>query len=249
MTELTATDTVSHDYTDPVGQLLTLGAPPDDDPAKWLDYRRRFEFTNEHVPALIRMACDMSLHYRRRNVPAGYGHPGSTAWRTLGQLRCHRSGRTLLLTSMQALRESEAPYEELSHVYGMIGPAAIPPIAAYLADPTIHSSPACIAMSGLVEIVKRHPDRRDECVALLTEVLARAAGGNPATNGWIVATLLDFRAVEGDRYDQGGLPSGRAVDPSMAGDLEDVEIDLGFRKERTTKRKLYYQFRFGRFGQ
>jgi hypothetical protein len=140
---------------------------------------------------------------------------------------------------MRSLWESEAPIEDLSHILAMIGPAAIPSIAALLTDLTIHSSPACIAMSGLTEIVKRHPERRDECVAILIRTLERATETKPETNGWAVGALLDLHAVEAIETIREAFRLD-LVDPSMAGDLEDVEVELGLRKKRATPRPLFW---------
>jgi len=73
--------------------------------------------------------------------------------------------------------------DDLPKAFGLIGPAAIPALRSYLADPA-HGLWTCLAAAeGLQEIGKQHPDARDECVVALTEQLERFAELDPTLNG------------------------------------------------------------------
>jgi hypothetical protein len=212
------------DYPAPVDKLLTLG---DRDAARagWPDYVRLYGLTAEHVPDLIRMATDSALNL---------GDPESKevwapvhAWRALGQLRATAAVRPLLELLVSFEDEyDDAAQEELPPVFALIGPAAIPELAAYLADRSNGFSARGAFASGLVEIAKAHPEARAECVRILTEQLAQARADEPDLNGWVVADLLDLKAVEAAPVIEKAFAAG-AVDPTIAGDWLWVQWELG----------------------
>ena len=147
MNDSVITDTLYQAYAEPVGQLLTLGETGFDDPPKWLDYPSLFGLGREDVPTLIRMACDESLHNGDGEGTEAWAP--IHAWRALGQLRAVEAVEPLL-AAMSAIRESNAPYEELSDIFAMIGPDAIAPIAAFLSCPSLEwalSATACDALT------------------------------------------------------------------------------------------------------
>jgi preprotein translocase subunit SecA len=69
-------------------------------------------------------------------------------------------------------------------------------------------------------------------------LLEHAADMDPTAAGYAIGNLLDLKAVEAiDTIRQAFRLD--AVDISIAGDLEDVEIDLGLRERRITPRPYY----------
>jgi hypothetical protein len=219
------------DYADPVCQLLTLGKPADFDLAKWPDYAATFGFGHAHIEALIRMACDTALNDDESEADSVWAPVH--AWRALGQLRAE-AAVALLLASLTALDGDDVADTEIPVVLGMIGPAAIPHIAAFLSDRSNSEWVAATAMSGLAEIGKRHAASRAESIGILTGVLEPHADANPTTNGFAVAALLDLKAVEAIDTIRAAFRRG-AIDCSIAGDAEDVEIEFGLRDRRATR--------------
>jgi uncharacterized protein YecA (UPF0149 family) len=73
---------------------------------------------------------------------------------------------------------------------------------------------------------------------MLTGLLDRAADRDPMANGFVICSLLDLKAVESIDAIREAFRLN-AVDISLGGDLEDVEIDLGFRKQRSTRKPNY----------
>jgi hypothetical protein len=59
----------------------------------------------------------------------------------------------------------------LPMVFGMIGPAAFPHIAGFLADRSNPKFPVSTAIEGLKKIAERHPECRAECVGILARTL------------------------------------------------------------------------------
>ena len=120
----------------------------------------------------------------------------------------------------------------------MIGPAAIPGLAAYLADPA-HSLFARIAAAhSLEQIGRRHASAHGACVAALTGQLERFAENDPTLNGFLVSYLLDRRAVESTPAIERAFAADR-VDISVAGDWEDVQVELRLKPARETPRPDY----------
>ena len=237
MSENATSEELPHGYADPVSRLLDMEADDLLRPEKWPNYAARFGFSPEHIPALIQMACDMSLHNG-----GGMTHEVWApvhAWRALAQFRAVEAVAPLL-ESYPEIADSEAPYEELCDVFHMIGPAAVPALSAALATGTLRSSPACILMDGLVKIGMGYPGHRDACIAAITYVLDRADNNDPETNGWAISTLMDLKAIEAIDTIREAFRLD-AVDHSIAGDLEDVEIGLGLRTRRSTPaKKLHF---------
>jgi hypothetical protein len=143
-----------------------------------------------------------------------------------------------LLTLLKTLDMDEAADAELPVVFAMIGPAAIPLLTGFLADPANPSFAVNTAISGIKEIAVRHPERRDECVGVLVEMLEASRHTDPSTSGFVVCALIDLTAVETIDAIRDAFQR-QAVEPSIPGDLEDVEIALGLRERRDTPRPHY----------
>jgi hypothetical protein len=212
------------DYPDPVRKLLTYGIISDYG-RPWADYRS-LGLGPEHVPDLLRMAADEELN----------GAPEESlrvwapihAWRALGQLRDETAIAPLLdLLEVAAEEWNEWAQEELPIVLGMIGPAAIPALAAFLADEQKDTYTREDAAQGLKEIAQRHPESREACVSAISGPLERAEQNSPAFNGFLVADLLDLKAVECLDVMERAFDTGN-VDETIAGDWPIVQHELGY---------------------
>jgi len=223
------------DYLDPVRQLLAVGAPRKHDPAEWPDYAARFGIGDEHIGALIRMACDPRLN--RSAADSFSAWAPVHAWRALGQLRAEAAVAPLLAL-MTALEDDYAADQELPEVFGLIGPAAIPPIAAFVADRSNPTFPVATALGGLKEIAARNPACRSDCIDILVRTLEPRPEADPMLAGFAVSSLLDLAAVETIDAIRAAFARD-AVDLSVAGDVEDVEIELGLRERRATPAPRY----------
>jgi SEC-C motif len=222
------------DDADAVRQLLVIGDPRTYDPAKWPDYPFEFGIGREHISALIRLACDAALH--NADTDSSTVSAPVHAWRALGQLRAEEAVEPLLFL-LNMLEEDDAVVE-LPVVFGMIGPAAIPPIAGFLSDRSNPTSAVAMAISGIREIVMRHPECRGECIGTLARMLELHADTTRSTNGFVVSALIDLQAVEAIDTMRDAFRHN-SVDIVIAGDQEDVEIDLGLRDRRATPALRY----------
>jgi len=220
------------DYPLPVDQLLTFG-----------DCRKLPEWPNylelglgpEHVPDLIRMAVDEELNHADSDSLEVWAP--IHAWRALGQLHAEAAIEPLIgLFRTIDEDDNEWAGEELPPVFGMIGPAAIPALTAYLTDPAHGLYARVAAISSLQRIADVHPETRAECVAILTGRLEEGAGANPILNGFLLASLLDLKAEESLSVIERAFTTDW-IDESVAGDWEDVQIEFGLKEEREHPRQ------------
>jgi hypothetical protein len=198
------------------------------------DYVAEYSLTPDHIPALITLATQWIDEPSENEAVFGPVH----AWRALAQLRAVQAVQPLLDVQDELdEREDDWYLEEFHDVFGLIGPAAIPPLAAYLADDSHGQFPRTSAANGLREIARRFPETRDEVVARLTAELARHQSDASDLNGSLVGDLLDLQAVESAETIERAF-AANVIDPTIAGDWGDVrdELDvpgLGIAPDRT----------------
>jgi hypothetical protein len=210
-------------YSDPVDKLLKLGEI--DRFSEWLDYAE-MGMRQEDIPELIRMATDADLNFAA-TTDRGVWAP-THAWRALGQLRAEAAIKPLL-DLLAKLDEDDWLREDLPEVMGMIGPAAIPQLAAFLVD-SRHDSPARIAASSsLQRIGDEYKAFRDDCVKTLAAQLKKFSETDPELNGFVIADLLDLGAEQTASLMERAFAAGR-VDESICGDWETVQIELGLKE-------------------
>jgi hypothetical protein len=222
-------------HQDPVQQLMFMGETSFGNPAAWHDYRADPGIGHEHVRALIALACDMALHQADSSASSVWAP--LHAWRALAQLRAEAAVAPLLAL-LELIEGDDAADLELPLVFGMIGQAALPHMAAFMADPESPKWSVATAISGLKEIGARHPGCRGECIDILARTLKPHADTDPITNGFAVSALLDLRGVEAIDTIRAAFHRD-AVDISIPGDIEDVEIALGLRDHRATPAPRY----------
>lgn len=234
MSDLANSD-VHGGYGDPVRQLLTIGRPKSAQPDKWVHHPDRYCLGDENVRALIQMALDPALLDGDPDTAEVWAPVH--AWRALGQLRAEASAAPLLdLLRMPEVDDAAAG--DLPVVFGMIGPSTLPLLTGFLADRTNSEYGLAVGTSAVSSVGERTPACRDECIDILVRMLDPAGSLDPSTGGFVVSALLDLKAVEAIEAIRHAFGRG-AVEVSIPGDLEDVEIDLGLRDRRTTRRPNY----------
>jgi hypothetical protein len=123
--------------------------------------------------------------------------------------------------------------EELPVVLGMIGNIAISPLTDFLDDDSHAEFARMIAIGALEEIAKRDPSTRDDVVTVITDYLEHPDRNARGLNGSAVGALIILEARESIGSLQRLYRSGH-VDLFACGDIEDVEIQLGLRTQRST---------------
>ena len=216
-------------YSPPVSTLLTLGDVHRS--TGWPGYLA-YGLTDAHIPDLIRMALDEDLHWADSESPEVWAP--IHAWRALGQLRAQAAIEPLVQL-LHRIDEDEDDWvgEELPKVLALIGPAAIPTLQTFLASTEQGLWARVAASAALEEIGKQYPESRNDCVLGLTNQLGEHQAQDPTLNAELVYALVELRAVEAAPMIEAAF-AAKAVDLSVQGDWEEVQIELGLLSERLT---------------
>ena len=235
MTEPDTPDYPDYDYSPPVSELLTFGDCRE--LRGWSDVLA-LGLGLQHVPDLMRMALDEELQWADADSLEVWAP--IHAWRALGQLRAEAAVEPLtqLLARIDEYGDDWVG-ADLPKAFGLIGPAAIPVLRDYLADPAHGLYARVAAAEGLKEVGQQHLAARDECVAVLAGQLERFAELDPALNGFIIGDLIDLKAVEAAPVMERAFAANR-VALDILGDWEDVQIALGLLEERQTPQPLLH---------
>lgn len=216
-------------YPPPVDKLLTYGDCRNF--RDWPDYLA-LGFTHEHVDDLIRMGTSEELNWADSDSLEVWAP--IHAWRVLGQLKAEAAIAPLVNFFNQVDEDDDCAPSEFPTVLSMIGPAAIPTLAEFLLNPANTMYPRSYAGDSLAEIGKRYPEAREACVKHLAAAIKQAENNHPSLNGFILANLLDLKAVEAAPEIEEAFTAD-AIDPVIAGDWEDVQVEFGLLKARITK--------------
>lgn len=230
---------IEHNYTEPVSKLLALGRP---DNRGWQDYLK-MGITREDIPELIRLVEDKELRWMES--PADLAEDGDItewygqiyAWRALAQLKAEEAIPALLSILQEIDEYGDDWYgEESFEVFPMIGPAAIRPLAEYLAD-TKHGTWARVAASAsLQKMVEAHPETKKECASAIVSALQGYKDNDESLNGSMISDLLQMNAArEHIGLIEDAFKSGN-VDEAVDGDFEDIQVKLGLIEKRTSPR-------------
>ena len=224
------------EYVYAVSQLLALGRPDTFTADDWPDYRA-LGLGPEHLPELIRLATDPALS--RADPESAEAWAPVHARRALGQLRAEAAGEPLLrlLDELDGEGYDEWTVEELPEVYRLIGPAAVPLLAAYLANSAHGPFGRETAGTCLAEIGRAFPPVRAACVAHLTRVLAGFAKNGPFLTALIVVPLLDLAARESLPVMEQAFKAGRVDLATVDWRFVQKKLDLpGYRDDLRTDR-------------
>jgi len=195
----------------------------------WSDYNQ-YGFGPEDIEDLLELVTDLSLH----NAPGESNEVWVPlhAWRALGQLGDSRAIEPLI-GMFDTLCDDDWASEELPLVLGMIGNNAIGPLTDFLDDDSHAEFARMIAIGALEEIAKRDPSTRSDVVTIITDYLEHPDRNARGLNGSAVGALITLEARESIGSLRRLYRSGD-VDLFACGDIEDVEIELGLRTQRST---------------
>jgi hypothetical protein len=175
---------------------------------------------------LIRLLQDNALEDAVDSVVV-YGQVH--AWRALAQMRAEAAIEPLLeLLDEQENFEDWDNWitEEVPIALGMIGPAALGPVANRLEASFARKHVQSYFAHALQEIAAKHPETHDEVVHRLTAFLDNAADNDPSVNGFVVGYLTDLEAVEAWPVVERAYTAG-LIDVSIVGGLEEVKWQFG----------------------
>lgn len=219
-------------YSGPVAELLRLGAPPTFiETEAWLDYAA-MGIGERHIPDLIALATDPDLNWADGDDPRVWGP--LHAWRALAQLRAAEAVRPLVQLVATG-PDDDWIMQDLPQVFARMGPDALPPLKKMLANPSRTDGERETVSEGISRLGQRHPEVRAECKAAVRDRLADFARQSDDLNAFLICALMDLGAREDIDLIRRVYKAG-AVEESLPGDIEDVEIALGLRSARETVR-------------
>lgn len=220
--------TNSSGYQPPVDQLLTLGEADPGSHDKWPDYLA-LGIGPQHIPELFRMVNDESLNELLDvDIERPEDWASIHAVRAIGQLR-DPSTIDQLVALLTTHNDHEWIQEELPEIFGMLGPAAIPALAAYMSDPSHEVFARGYASNGLVAIAKAHPESREEVIRIISGQLEKFDMDDEEFNALIIGDLVDLEATEALPLIERAFDAD-AVDTGFI-TMEDVLIEMGLKEE------------------
>jgi hypothetical protein len=198
----------------------------------WMNYLDK-GFKESDVPDLIKIATNKALYWRDATESAPIH-----AWRILGQLKVQAAVMPLINGSKN-LDDLDFAYGDLVKALGEIGKNAIDTLAQCLTEPSTSKWSKGTALAVLQQIFRYNQEDQEiyqRIVAILTSCLKKPYIDDRWLNGSIVGALCELNEVnkipdETIEVIRELYKNGLAA-LSIAGDIEDVEIELGVRKER-----------------
>ena len=213
----------------PLDRLFQLGRPGPRWPDTALDYVALMGIGPEHVPALIEIALAWPEAVVKSESVEGWAAPH--AWRALAQLRAVDAvGPLLGMMNRLAVLHDDWYLNEFPQVFAMIGPMAIPALAAYMADTSNKNFARSAAASGLKYIGQKHPDTLPQVMTHLNSQLARFEESDDEFNALLLCDLFDLKAVDSLDMIAQAYAAGK-VDEGMVA-WEDVQRELGISADR-----------------
>lgn len=218
--------------------LLTLAEPDSFHMEDWPDYVKDYGITSEDEPDLLTLFADEALAALPDDRPEAWAllH----AWRALGQLRSE-AAIAPFIAHFDRLCHHDAALSELCIAVGMIGPAAIPPLAQHFLESDSEEFSRVLALDSLYEVAHQHPSTRDQVLVIYRAYVATLDTALLSLNTLLLGRLMALHATEAIAEIR-QLFAMDCIDLTFAGDLEDVEIEMGLRDERETPKPDYAQW-------
>jgi hypothetical protein len=202
----------------------------------WLDCKT-VGIGPELIPELIGIAIDEKLLGAPRESPLIW--TPIHAWRALAGLRAVAAIEPLI-TLLRRICDPGDDWvsEEMPRVFGKIGPAAIRALTRYMQDAGNGVYPRVACVHGLQLIAANYPDTRNEVVAILSNQLTLFKQNDPDLNAFLISYMIDLQAVEVAPLMEQAFAAD-CVELFVAGDWEDVQVELGLLLARKTRPKPF----------
>ncbi len=222
-------------YPAPLDTLLTFGSAETENIKDWPNHLTP-GITSDHIPDLIRMTTDHNLRYKYFDDDAYPDfnedeHPEYWApihaLHTLGALHAASASKPLLSMFDEAIKVNDDwILEDLPEAYGMFGSSAIPPLVAYIAEPSHNEYARGYAVEALNRIAAQHSNTHDEVGKALTTQLEHFEENGEGLNATIIDALVKLHYMEAVPVIERAFAADK-VDTLFMGDWDDVQVQLG----------------------
>jgi hypothetical protein len=218
-------------YTDPVSKLLALGEADWDE---WDDYSE-LGFTKEHILELIRLGTDWELLVINNEMYDDEQWAPMHAWRILVQMQAVEAIEPLVqILDMGEELDNDMINEGLPEALEKFDAPVIAALAAFMNEPGHSASGYIHASAILTRIGMEHTEHHEHITQIITSALESNFEGNEEeVNGFWISDLLDMNVKNSYPIIKKAFEADK-VDITIAGDLEDVEIEWGMRDKRET---------------
>lgn len=229
-------------YAPPVFQLITLGDPDHYAGEMPSDYYAQRGITAADAPELARMYQDPELLHMEQ-----HGNYSPSCWARSHALRAlvefHAPGTAQLM--LDDLRTSILPeqdddfysapnIEDTIALLPKLGDAAGDAVIAELRARSSENLDYAIRLTDIIrDLVEQHPHLRDTCRDAICAELENHPVNERDYNGFLVSTLIDFKAVEAAPLIEQAYAGGNTA-IQICGDWEDVQIALDLKTKRDT---------------
>lgn len=218
-------------YSEPVKKLFSLNYPESNDP---IDYST-LGITADNISELMQMATSADLLDSADTDDDSGFCAAVHSWYALAQLGC-ANVIPQLLKLIENYEYDLLFGREFLKIFCLIGHSAITVLRDFINDETKFHYSRSYAIEGLGNLVKSNESYRDECVSILTKFIEKPS--IPDLTGLAISMLIDLNACDSIDVIRNAFTQGY-VDIGIAGDIEDVEIELGLRDKRSTPKPLY----------
>jgi len=209
--------------------LIGLSDPRRGKATQWFNYHS-LGWVESDVPLLVEIMFEESEGEDNIWVPLH-------CWRALGQFRALDALKPILNLLDELPEDDDWLSCDLPDIASHMGAAALPILAEYLNDGDKDEFNRTDVSESIARLGCDHTEAAQDCAKVLSDLLEQQDIDTPFLNGALVSGLLDLKAA--DRIDTiRRAYASEAVDSSICGDMEDVEIALGFRQTRSTPRKI-----------
>lgn len=217
-------------YIEPVSKLLDL---VEMDWSEWDDYSE-FGFTEEHIPELLRLGTDRTLLDLSQEVDDAKLWAPMHAWRILVQMQAAEALASLTrVFDWSEEMNSDLIGEGLPDAFVVFGAPAVDLLANFLNEPGHAPCGYVNAIEALGRIGVEYPGQRDRIIRIAEAALEASweYDEEGEVNGFLISILLDLDSAESYSLIKKTFET-KKVASIVAGDLEDVEIELGLREKR-----------------
>ena len=158
------------------------------------------------------------------------------AYRALGQVHTERAIEPLL-SLLDLFREiNDFAMEELPYVFAMIGPAALPETAEYIANSSHNEWARICAIECVEKIGLIWSEARSECIAILMAQLDFFEENDYEVNTFLIESLVELQAMEAVPLIERAFAADR-VEEFVIGDWDDIQVRLGMKSAEEVEEK------------
>ena len=194
----------------------------------WEEYRN-FNFAPEDISIFGQLFKERAL-----NEPECYNRI-IHSWRILAIHGGPQAVHTLIRYFLDISEDySDWETDEFPEVFGRIGAEILPELHRLVQDQKLTEISHITAACAYPKLVEFYPELREQVVQINTDLLEKANLG-AMLNGFLVSNLIDLKATESINTIRQAIKLN-LVDTGVAGDMEDVEIELGLRTKRVSPR-------------